>query len=54
MPVVATFPSVTKRPVNWIGSSLKDLKAMPEEVQDEIGFALYFAQTGETIAARST
>jgi len=39
---------VTKRPVNWIGSSLEDLRAMPEEVQDEIGFALYFAQVGET------
>lgn len=36
------------RPVNWLGSSLEDLKAMPEPVQDEIGFALYVAQKGET------
>lgn len=26
---------------------LKDLKAMPEEVQDDIGYALFIAQVGE-------
>lgn len=30
----------------WIGSSRFDLKAFPEEVQDEIGYALYQAQLG--------
>lgn len=29
-----------------MGSSLKDLKALPEDVQDVIGFALYQAQLG--------
>ena len=28
----------------WISSARKDLKAMPEEVQDIFGFALYLAQ----------
>lgn len=30
------------------GSSLKDLRGFPEEVKDEIGFALYQAQRGLT------
>jgi phage-related protein len=33
--------------VHWIGSSRKDLIALPEEVQDEFGYALYLAQQGE-------
>ena len=36
-----------QKPVAWIGSSRKDLKAMPEEVQDDIGYALDLAQHGE-------
>lgn len=32
--------------VLWIGSSRKDLKAFPDEVQDAIGYALYKAQKG--------
>jgi phage-related protein len=31
----------------WIGSSLKDLRAFPNDVKDVMGFALYQAQTGE-------
>ncbi|MHB8210124.1 MAG: type II toxin-antitoxin system RelE/ParE family toxin [Acidithiobacillus ferrivorans] len=31
----------------WIGSARKDLKALPEEVQDVFGYALFLAQTGE-------
>jgi phage-related protein len=34
------------KPVVWIGSSLKDLKAFPDEVKDEVGFALFEAQCG--------
>jgi phage-related protein len=30
----------------WIGSSKKDLLAMPAEVQDVFGYALHIAQTG--------
>jgi len=33
-------------PLFWIGSSLKDLKKLPAEVQDEIGTALSVAQFG--------
>lgn len=28
----------------WIGSSLSDLKELPENVQDELGYGLYQAQ----------
>jgi phage-related protein len=35
------------KPLQWLGSSLEDLKKFPEEVQGEIGYALYLAQTGE-------
>ena len=34
------------RPLRWIGSSKRDLLAMPDEVQQVFGFALYRAQTG--------
>lgn len=30
----------------WIGSSRSDLKELPTEVQDDIGYALYQAQLG--------
>ena len=32
----------------WIGSSRRDLRAMPEDVRRNIGQALYTAQQGET------
>ena len=34
------------RPVIWIGSSLDDLRRLSDAVQDEIGYAIYFAQQG--------
>ena len=34
------------KPLVWIGSSLKDLRAMPRVVMGEIGHALYEAQRG--------
>jgi phage-related protein len=34
------------KPVVWVGSSRKDLRAFPETVQDHIGYALYVAQQG--------
>ena len=34
------------RPLRWIGSAKKDLMAMPNEVQQVFGFALYNAQVG--------
>jgi phage-related protein len=33
------------KPVIWIGSSLLNLKEFPPEVQSDLGYALYFAQT---------
>ena len=35
------------KPVEWIASSLDDLKDFPEEVQQVIGYALYQAQCGD-------
>ena len=35
------------KPVEWVGSSLDDLKEFPEEVQQVMGYALYLAQCGE-------
>ncbi|ABX14627.1 phage-related protein [Burkholderia multivorans ATCC 17616] len=33
------------KPLYWLGSARRDLKAMPEAVQDTFGYALYLAQT---------
>ncbi len=33
--------------LEWIGSSKKDLKALPDEVVQVIGYALHLAQIGE-------
>ena len=38
----------TVRPVIWIGSSLRDLRGLPQEVRRDIGHALYTAQQGAT------
>src|SRR3954464_5251679 len=35
------------RPLSWVGASLKDLSAFPEEVKDVMGYALHLAQVGE-------
>src|ERR1700674_2275741 len=34
------------KPVIWVGSSRKELRAFPEPVQDHMGYALYVAQRG--------
>lgn len=34
------------KPLNWVGSSKKDLLEMPDEVVDVFGYALYLAQSG--------
>ena len=36
------------KPVFWVGSSRRDLQAMPGEVRRDIGQALYTAQQGAT------
>ena len=35
------------KPLTWMGDSLETLQDFPEDVKDEIGFALFQAQTGE-------
>jgi phage-related protein len=40
------MPSSVK-PLLWVGSSKKDLLAMPDDVVDIFGFALHLAQTGK-------
>ena len=37
----------TLKPVEWIGSTRDDLRDMPDEVQDEFGYALHEAQRGK-------
>lgn len=34
------------KPVVWVGSSRRDLRAFPEPVQDHVGYAPYIAQRG--------
>ena len=34
------------KPLEWIGSSKKDLRALPDEVVDVFGYALHLAQAG--------
>jgi phage-related protein len=36
------------KPLVWIASSRRDLRAMPKEVRRSFGVALYAVQTGET------
>jgi len=40
------MPARPLKPVEWVGSSLEDLRACPEEVQDVVGYALFQAQSG--------
>lgn len=41
MPDTASLKSVV-----WVGSSLRDLRQFPDDVQDHMGYALYVAQRG--------
>ena len=34
------------KPLNWVGSSLKDVRGFPEDVRSEAGYGLYLAQLG--------
>ena len=35
------------KPLHWVGSSKKDYKSFPKDVQDGMGFALFRAQQGK-------
>jgi phage-related protein len=39
--------NASPKPVEWVGSSLDDLKSFPEDVRQTVGYALYLAQCGE-------
>jgi len=39
---------INLRSISWVGSSLDDLKELPERVQREIGFSLHLVQEGKT------
>ena len=43
--MIETLPTA-KKPCEWIGSAKEDLKAMPDDVQDTFGHAIYLAQIG--------
>lgn len=34
------------KPVEWMGSSLEDLKNLPNQVTKKFGYAIYLAQMG--------
>jgi phage-related protein len=36
----------TGKPIKWLGSSKKDLADFPEEVEDEVGYALWQVEEG--------
>ncbi len=36
-----------KKAVVWLGNSLEELRKFPDEVRDEMGYALYLAQMGD-------
>lgn len=40
------MPSVLRKPVKWVGSSKRDLLAMPDDVKDVFGHAIDVAQSG--------
>jgi phage-related protein len=41
------MPASPLKPVIWLGDSLRELKAFPAVVQDEMGYAIYLAQRGD-------
>ena len=38
------------KPVDWIGSSYKDFRAFPDEVQDHMGYALHLGNVPLVVA----
>jgi len=44
---MAAKPPAELKPLAWVGSAKRDLLALPEEVIDTFGYALYVAQMGK-------
>jgi phage-related protein len=40
------MPASNIKSVVWVGPSLRELRALPDEVQDKLGYALFAAQAG--------
>lgn len=40
-------PTMSPKPVVWLGDTLETLRSCPQDVQDEVGYALYLAQIGK-------
>lgn len=38
---------VSEKPLEWVGSSYKDLMALPDDIRRSFGFALSLAQAGD-------
>lgn len=45
--LLAKEERIVLKPVNFVGSSRKDIGEFPEDVKDDIGYALYEAQNGK-------
>lgn len=43
---ILTMPT-SEKPLEWVGSSYKDLMALPDDVRRHFGFALSLAQVGD-------
>lgn len=43
---VTRKPDRPPRPVRWLGDSRRRLQGFPEDVKDDVGTALFWAQTG--------
>lgn len=39
------------KPLHWMGSSLSEVRGFPEEVRQEIGYAIHLAQLGDKSAS---
>ena len=44
---MAAKPPTELKPLAWVGSAKRDLLALPEEMIDDFGYALYVAQAGK-------
>jgi len=44
---MAAKPPAELKPLAWVGSAKRDLLALPDEVIDAFGYALYVAQAGK-------
>ena len=47
MPKQVYSPSLKRRDLLWVGTTLDDLRAFPDEVRLEMGHALHLAQIGD-------